>query len=352
MIRLVLYEFRQIWRHRLTWILLILMIFTVLFLSARTPLSGQAAPDPYQTDFIQMDSALADIDAAAAPDDIRALDAAKALMAQAAAENQSRGLILDGGASARPVSLSLDLLRFTQSGLLILVSLGMGLVFSGHRQSPALRRTSILGGIIARSLALTLSLAVIFLLPQLAVLGWASYGSPSPWLDLSIPFNPRAGSALYRITAEGSVTLSGYRSITAASLTTLGKAYGLAFLYEVGQMFAWSALGLLLADLFSRRSMILAAVTLLLTGARSLRFPSGDHGFFGFLFFAYHDALRDTLGSFRMMRGLAREEAPFDYFLGLAVLLISGILILYLTQLRYQGKLRHRPRGGTDDEDV
>ena len=359
MIALFVNEFRQIWRYSITWTLLFLMLFTSLFFYAQMP-------EPFNKDnptlsegydnFEPIDYfTILDADFTVAPDYMETFNASKTLIAESFQRNQNNQLVRSPEKLAGPASITYKLLSFTQSGLLILASLAFGLLFSKQSKSPSKRKTSISRGIIAKSLALTLTLALIFILPKLlAMLGTIIiYGRQG--LDLIIPFNPLAGAPLFEVhqgTASDSIILTTYRGIISSSLVSLGRIYAFAFFYELSQILVWTALGLLLADLMTKKFLVLGTAALLLLTGRAFAFPNGDQGIFRYLFFSYTDALRDTLGSPFMMRGLTINQAPFDYFLGMMVLLLTGILILYLTQLRYQGKLSFQGRGGEDDEDL
>lgn len=359
MIALFIHEFRQIWRHSITWTLFILMLLTSLFFYAQMPQPSQADP-PAPTendDFFELIDyfTILDADFIVAPDHMETFEASKTLIAESFQRNQDHQLVRSPEKLAGPASITFKLLNFTQSGLLILASLSFGLLFSKQSKSPFKRKTSISRGIVAKSLALTITLALIFILPKLlAMLGTALvFGHQG--LDLIIPFNPLAGAPLFEIhqgTASDSIILTTYRSISSSSLVSLGTTYALAFFYELSQVFVWTGLGLLLGDLMIKKFLVMGTAALLLLTGRAFAFPNGDQGISRYLFSSYNDALRDTLGSPFMMRGLTLTQAPFDYFLGLMVLLLSGILILYLTQLRYQGKLSFQGRGGEDDEDL
>ena len=356
MIALFIHEFRQIWRHSITWTLLILMLITSLFFYVQMPQPSQAGPPaPTENDdtFELIDYfTILDADFIVAPNHMETFEASKTLIAESFQRNQDHQLVRSPDKLAGPAAITFKLVNFTQSGLLILASLAFGLLFSQQSKSPFKRKTSISRGLVAKSLALTFTLALVFIIPKLlAMFGTALiYGRQG--LDLIIPFNPLAGAPLYQGTASDSIILTTYRSIISSSLISLGTAYALAFFYELSQIFVWTGLGLLLADLMPKKFLVLGTAALLLLTGRAFAFPNGDYAIFRFLFFSYTDALRDTLGSPFMMRGLTLNQAPFDYSLGVMVLVLTGILILYLTQLRYQGKLSFQGRGGEDDEDL
>lgn len=359
MIALFIHEFRQIWRHSITWTLLILMLFTSLFFYVQMPQPSKADPPaPTENDdiFELIDYfTILDADFIVAPDHLETFEASKTLIAESFKRNQDHQLVRSPEKLADPAAITFKLLNFTQSGLLILASLAFGLLFSKQSKSPSKRKTSISRGLVAKSLALTLTLALVFIIPKLLAMFGTALIYDRQSLDLIIPFNPLAGAPLYQVhqgTASDSIILTTYRSIISSSLISLGTAYALAFFYELSQIFVWTGLGLLLADLIPKKFLVLGTAALLLLTGRAFEFPNGDHGIFRFLFFSYTDALRDTLGSPFMMRGLTLNQAPFDYSLGVMVLLLTGILILYVTQLRYQGKLSFQGRGGEDDEDL
>lgn len=359
MIALFIHEFRQIWRHSITWTLLILMLLTSLFFYAQMPQLSKvdSPPSTESDDFFELIDYFTVLDAGfiVAPDHMDTFEASKTLIAESFKRNQNHQLVRSPETLAGPASITFKLLNFTQSGLLILASLAFGLLFSKQSPSPSKRKTSISRSLVAKSFALTFTLALVFILPKLLAMVGTALIYSRQGLDLIIPFNPQAGAPLFQVhqgSDSVSIILTTYRSITSSTLVSLGTTYVLAFFYELCQIFVWTGLGLLLADFIPKKFLVLGTAAFLFLTGRAFSFPNGDQSIFRYLFFSYTDALRDTLGSPFMMRGLTLNQAPFDYSLGVMVLLLTAILILYLTQLRYQGKLSFQGRGGEDDEDL
>lgn len=338
---LILREMRQLWSRALPRALLALTIgFSVLFWLSQSP-----APPPGRTDEPLL--------AVAALTDYRPVPAERETYDQTLAlvEEAARGDPLSSDGTV-PLYGAAGLLwqsfLLTQSGLLVLGSLVLGLGAFAPSDSPVSRQVGSTRLLIARAAALTLTCAVIFLLPKL-ILGCAAVLIQGPGaLAAPVLFNPKAGPVLYHVS-EGSYLVASASQLSLADrVTTLGWTFFSAGLYELLQIFVWSSLGLLLGSLVQRRFPIVALVAAWLGLSRSVLVPLNHLAPANFFFPLYQDALRDTLGSLDNRSGMLTAVWPLDHSLGLAVMLLSGLLLLSLYDLQLKGRLRLR-RGGDED---
>ena len=250
------------------------------------------------------------------------------------------------------------LFQFTQSGFLILCALVLGLTFSGVQRGPVFRKVGTSGLLLARVLALTLTGCLVLLVPRLIASFLVLEFKGSGYLGLLLPFNPKAGLAVYQVDRlEVSVIFSNllpFKTVSATSLTTLATAFFSMYLYEVAQIFVWVSIGLLAGGMTRRKflSFAIPSVSFLFF---KISYPAlSRFGAAGFLFPIYHDAIRDVIGNpFRIMIGLVYRESPAqDYFLALFVMLLTGLFALYLADLFEKRRLFQSDQRGDPDETV
>lgn len=343
MTNLILREMRQLWSRGLTRALLALTIgFSVFFwLVQPLPPSPEKADGP-----LLAVSSLTDYQPV--PTEREAYDQTLTLVEAAVRideDSRTGSLPLYGAAGLLYQSFQL-----TQSGLLILGSLVLGLAALPLKESPLLRQVGSTRLLIARAAALTISCALIFLLPKLILAAVAIRIQGPDSLAANVLFNPKAGPLLYHFSEGSYIAVSDSQLSLANRVTTLGLAFVSAGLYELFQLFVWSSLGLLLGSLVQRRFSVVAMVVTWVALARTTIMPFNHLAPAHFFFPLYQDALRDTLGSLDNRSGMLTGIWPLDHSLGLAVMLLSGLLLLYLYDLQLKGRLRLRRRGGDEDE--
>lgn len=348
MMNLLIYESRRIIKSGLPWCLLAVMLGLILFAQAdfpqRSPLRAQLSAQIGITPVYPLLSDRFFI----APAHEEELKETIALLEQARERNQENRIISGAVQSGDHAVFAYSLFLITQNGLLILGSFVLALAGSDFFMGPSLRLAGSFPLVLAKVLAISLTAALIFLLPKAVVL-WA--GGAGETLNLVLPFNPRAGFPLY--TSLDSAQISGYagwRSIEAASLMTLRQAFSYLFAYEGLQILLWVSLGLLFGILIRRRYFALAAAALFVLGQKSLDLSAVP--FTDFLFLSYDDAVRDVLGSPLMVRGITEGLAPRDYALGLSVMFITSLAALWLADLACRRRFFQISRKGDEDAEA
>ncbi|HSP00002.1 MAG TPA: hypothetical protein VLN90_00920 [Thioalkalivibrio sp.] len=345
MAALLKHEARRMFAKALPWgLFLVMAAFTLFFYwdyasqAAVGPLENLMADQPDLTTYRP------------SPQYMEDYDSTVALLGEASERNLADGsnsVILEGSAG-----LDYRLFQLTQSGLLILSSLALGLISSDFSESPTGRRIGSTRILTARSAVVVLSAALILLAPKLMAVGLAQLLHGGISLERMVPFNPKAGPALYHYLDATYFGSSEQRLILAQSLTSLRQIFLRAMLYELLQIFAWTSLGLMLGRLFIRKFPAMVLTAFFLFMAKSFSLPLDQFPPASFFFLIYQDALRDTLGSPDMIHGMVSSVYPQDYGLGLSVLLVSGVFFLYLADLQLKGRLRRKLRGGDDDEAI
>lgn len=287
----------------------------------------------------------------AEPDHAEEFSRLKGLMALARDENlKARAFpYLDHGMDFS--AYTLRLFHFSQSGLLILSALILGVMSARIPEGPLFRKTGSWQIIVSRITALVTAAVFILILPRVAASLIMGIRHGFGYLDLVIPFNPQSGFPLFLESAmePSSLIRTPFTSIRADSLIRLGAAFILMYAYEIAQLFLWLSIGLLLGAI-SRRNFISFGIPLSIMLLAGIAAPLLQSQFSGLLFPVYQDAVRDVLGGSYMLTGYMITEAPpQDYTTGLAVMVISGLAALYLADLR-QKSLHRSVRKGEPDE--
>lgn len=230
---------------------------------------------------------------------------------------------------------TLRLFAFSQSGFLILSALILGVMSAGIQENPLIRKIGSWQILISRIGALMLFGILALILPR--IIASVIMGLQNGWgyTDLTIPFNPRAGYPLFlAFEEEASLRYALTSSIRADSLFTLRQAFILMYAYETAQLMLWLCIGLLSGSLTGRRFLqfgIPAAI--FLTGR--IAAPLSQSQFSGLLFPLYNDAVRDVIGGGNMLTGfMIQEIPPQDFATGIAVMTLTGLAALYLTDLK------------------
>lgn len=246
---------------------------------------------------------------------------------------------------------TLRLFHFSQSGLLVLAALMLGILSARIPEGPLLRKAGTWRILLGRIAALLVTALAVLILPRAAASLFMAFRHGWGDLDLIVPFNPRAGYPLNAEIQAETLTLIGapLRAIRADSLIRLGPAFLLMYVYETAQLFLWLSLGLLFGSLSRRRFFAFGLpLSFLLLG--QITAPLLQSQLAGLMFPVYQDAVRDVLGSGSMLRGFMTSEIPpQDYTTGLAVMVISGLAALYLADLKGKSLHRTRRKGGADE---
>ncbi len=275
-----------------------------------------------------------------APQDLEKFKELSVMMNEAASVNAEKGYFIYFEYANDFAGYTYSLFRFTQSGFLILAALLLGLMSPELSQSPAVRRAGTSRLLIARILTLTVTGLLLLILPRLlASLAVLLTNGPGQ-LDMLLPQNPAAGYPLYLMEEGAVIRLSELKAVSAASLTTLGRAFLYMYFYEAAQIFLWAAVGLS-AGVLTRRRYLGFAVPVSLLILFKLAAPLlGRFSLPGFLFPIYHDAVRDVIGSPFMATGtFVTDPGARNYILAISVMILSGISAVYLADLKVKRRL-------------
>lgn len=345
MIALFVYELKQLLKSSLIWAVGGAFLLGILLVLRVAPVQPSAAPASIEEPLLTAVTIL-DERFEAAPEERRALREVRELLEEPLTSNERRGYDADPGVDPGPAGQIWRLLELSQSGVLILLTLALGMSHARFPASPSFRRAGTTASLTARFAALLVVLLLLFEVPRLTAGLWLQLTTGAESLYRLIPWNPRAGISLLEVSDNQLAGWSAYRAVDAAGVVSLGAAFRLAVLYEAAQIFCWLSLGLLLGQ-YGRKALTLTGAALGLLLLKHPLLAPLALPFRSFAFISYHDALRDTTGSPLMMRGLVLLENPLDFTLGIAILLVSGILLLYLTDLRLKGRLTLKRKGGT-----
>ena len=249
------------------------------------------------------------------------------------------------------------LFQFTQSGLLILSALLLGLTFSQVPRGPVLRKVGTSDIFLARGVALTLTGCLILILPKLIV-SWLVLTDKGPgYPGLLLPFNPKADMTLYLVDRMDGLVgfhrLLPFKAVSATSLMTLARGFVYMYLYEAAQIFVWVSVGLL-AAVMTRRKFLSLAVPAMVFLFFKVSYPVlSRFGAAGFLFPVYQDAIRDVIGSPVMALGITPPvPVAQDYILALSVMVLTGLSAVYLADRWEKRRLFETNKWGDPDEAI